>query len=274
MSKAEREAQIYSRLDGTTFPLERYSLAELRGITLFYNMNIGNLGNKRKSDLIKAIGANVKYKARIRRSEQRQIAAQTLEERREEKKRQVIEAREQREIEQELQTRQTIGDAVMEKGLRTPDTDIDWYAEELRAELSFVDAKIDTDDIKMGDFLFFDYDARFPERYEYWDKRPLAFMLGLIDDNKILGYNVHYLNPDYRDTISESLLNNTAIDASSLPKKGLHSYIIGNMINIYRIPANPGEYRDIAKLVTEDFVRRDTGFSVDLQTVWDDTTNN
>ena len=54
----------------------------------------------------------------------------------------------------------------MEKGLRTPDTDIDWYAEELRAELSFVDAKIDTDDIKMG-FLFFDYDARFYERYEY-----------------------------------------------------------------------------------------------------------
>ena len=86
MSKAEREAQVYSRLDGTRFPLETYSVVELRGITLFYKMNIGNLGNKRKSDLIKAISANVKYKAKTRRVEQRQIASETLEERREKKR--------------------------------------------------------------------------------------------------------------------------------------------------------------------------------------------
>ena len=28
------------------------------------------------------------------------------------------------------------------------------------------------------------------------DKRPLVFMLGMIDGIKILGYNVYYLNPD------------------------------------------------------------------------------
>ena len=67
MSKAEREAQVYSRLDGTTRPLETYSVVELRGITLFYKMNIGNLGNKRKSDLIKAISANVEEKRKRER---------------------------------------------------------------------------------------------------------------------------------------------------------------------------------------------------------------
>ena len=267
MSKAEREAQVYSRLDGTRFPLETYSVVELRGITLFYKMNIGNLGNKRKSDLIKAISANVKYKAKIRRVEQRKIASETLEERREKKKKQVIEAREQREMEQ-LQAQQTIGDAILEKGVRTSNTGTDWYAEELRFELNESNARIDAEDIIMGDFLFFGYDARFPEKYEYYDRRPLAFMLKVVDDNKILGYNIHYLNPGYRGGISESMLNKTAIDVRGLPEKGLHSYIIGNMNNIYRIPRNVGEYRDIAKLVTEDFIDND-GVKYDINAVWD-----
>ena len=268
MSKAEREAQVYSRLDGTRFPLETYSVVELRGITLFYKMNIGNLGNKRKSDLIKAISTNVKYKARIRRVEQRQIVAETLEERREKKKREVIEAREQREMEQLLGSQQTIGAAILEKGVRTFNTDTDWYAEELRFELNESNAQIDADDIRMGDFLFFGYDARFPEKYEYYDRRPLAFMLKLVDDNKILGYNIHYLNPSYRGAISESMLNKKVVDVGDLPEKGLHSYIIGNMNNIYRIPRNVGEYRDIAKLVTENFVDVN-GQKYDINAVWD-----
>ncbi len=268
MSKAEREAQVYSRLDGTTRPLETYSVVELRGITLFYKMNIGNLGNKRKSDLIKAISANVKYKAKTRRVEQRQIAAETLEERREKKKREVIEAREQREMEQLLRSQQTIGDAILEKGVRTSNTYPDWYAEELRFELNQSNTQIDTDDIRMGDFLFFGYDARFPERYKYYDRRPLAFMLKVVDDNKILGYNIHYLNPSYRGTISESMLNKKVVDVGDLPEKGLHSYIIGNMSNIYRIPRNVGEYRDIAKLITEDFVDENGG-KYDINAVWD-----
>ena len=151
---------------------------------------------------------------------------------------------------------------------RTSNTYPDWYAEELRFELNQSNTQIDTDDIRMGDFLFFGYDARFPERYKYYDRRPLAFMLKVVDDNKILGYNIHYLNPSYRGTISESMLNKKVVDVGDLPEKGLHSYIIGNMSNIYRIPRNVGEYRDIAKLVTEDFVDENGG-KYDINAVWD-----
>ena len=93
-------------------------------------------------------------------------------------------------------------------------------------------------------------------------------MLKVVDDNKILGYNIHYLNPSYRGGISESMLNKEVVDVSDLPKKGLHSYIIGNMNNIYRIPRNVGEYRDIAKLVTENFVDAN-GLKYDINAVWD-----
>ena len=55
MNKAEREAQIYIRTDPTRKSLEKFSVPELRGITLGYRMRIGNLATKRKADLIKAI---------------------------------------------------------------------------------------------------------------------------------------------------------------------------------------------------------------------------
>ena len=67
MNQAEREAQIYIRLDATRNALEKFSVAELRGITLGYDMRISNLGTKRKADLIKAIRSNTKYKADIRK---------------------------------------------------------------------------------------------------------------------------------------------------------------------------------------------------------------
>tara|TARA_B000000609_G_scaffold17520_1_gene10808 strand:- start:745 stop:1551 length:807 start_codon:yes stop_codon:yes gene_type:complete len=265
MSKAEREAQIYSRLDGTTRPLETYSVVELRGITLFYKMNIGNLGNKRKSDLIKAISNNSKYRAKTRRVEQRKIASETLEERREEKKKQVVEAREQREMEQLLQPQQTIGDAILEKGIRTADADSDWYAEELKAELSLANTEIDVDEIRVGDFLFFGYTAKFPERYEYYDRRPLALILEMKND-KILGCNVHYLNPAIRGGFARSMLNKSAIQVPKSFYKTLHSYFYGNIGSVYRIPQ--GEYGDIAKLVTEDFIDSN-GDKYDINAVWD-----
>ena len=40
------------------------------------------------------------------------------------------------------------------------------------------------------------------------------------------------------------------------------------MNNIYRIPRNVGEYRDIAKLVTENFVDVN-GLKYDINAVWD-----
>ena len=67
MSKAERAAEVYRRLDATSRSLENFSVAELGGITLGYDIKISNLGSKRKSDLIKAIRSNSKYRKDLRR---------------------------------------------------------------------------------------------------------------------------------------------------------------------------------------------------------------
>tara|TARA_B100001287_G_scaffold214944_1_gene183818 strand:- start:1348 stop:2145 length:798 start_codon:yes stop_codon:yes gene_type:complete len=264
MNKAEREAQIYIRTDPTRKSLEKFSVPELRGITLGYRMRIGNLATKRKADLIKAIQANSKYQTDLRRREKRNELKR--------KEKENLE-REQRRIEQELQAQETIGDIIMQTANYTTFTDADWYANELRSELSLQNAQIGISDIQIGDFLFFNYSARFPQNYKYWDKRPLSFMLGVLDDGKLLGCNVHYLNPEIRDGFAESMLNKTAIDVPKVFEKTLHSYFKTNMSTIFRIPKRPGEYGDIARLITENFVRGNTGFSADLQTVWDSTNN-
>ncbi len=64
MSKAERAAEVYRRLDATSRSLENFSVAELGGITLGYDIKISNLGSKRKSDLIKVLGRG-KLKAKV-----------------------------------------------------------------------------------------------------------------------------------------------------------------------------------------------------------------
>ena len=275
MSKAEREAEVYRRLDATSRPLENFSVAELGGITLGYDIKISNLGGKRKSDLIKAIRSNSKYKKDIRRKTIKDIEPLVQELSRQQKEREDISKPEQsfEETVLESQSQQTIGDTIIQTANYTTFTDSDWYANELRSELSLQNTEIGISDIQIGDFLFFNYSARFPQNYKYWDKRPLSFMLGVLDDGKLLGCNVHYLNPEIRDGFAESMLNKTAIDVPKVFEKTLHSYFKTNMSTIFRIPRKPGEYGDIARLITEDFVRGDTGFSADLQTVWDSTNN-
>ena len=264
MNQAEREAQIYIRLDATRNALEKFSVAELRGITLGYKIRVGNLATKRKADLIRSIRNNPQYQKDLRAKQKRDQLSKEAEE---------SLKKEQKRIEQELQAQETIGDIIMQTANYTTFTDADWYANELRSELSLQNAQIGISDIQIGDFLFFNYSARFPQNYKYWDKRPLSFMLGVLDDGKLLGCNVHYLNPEIRDGFAESMLNKTAIDVPKVFEKTLHSYFKTNMSTIFRVPRKPGEYGDIARLITENFVRGDTGFSADLQTVWDSTTN-
>ena len=275
MSKAEREAEVYRRLDATSRPLENFSVAELGGITLGYDIKISNLGGKRKSDLIKAIRSNSKYKKDIRRKTIKDIEPLVQELSRQQKEREDISKPEQsfEETVLESQSQQTIGDTIIQTANYTTFTDSDWYANELRSELSLQNTEIGISDIQIGDFLFFNYSARFPQNYKYWDKRPLSLMLGVLDDGKLFGCNVHYLNPEIRDGFAESMLNKTAIDVPKVFEKTLHSYFKTNMSTIFRIPKRPGEYGDIARLITENFVRGDTGFSADLQTVWDSTNN-
>ena len=280
MSKAERAAEVYRRLDATSRSLENFSVTELGGITLGYDIKISNLGSKRKSDLIKAIRSNSKYRKDLRRKTRGDIDPLVKELRRQD-----IEKRDltrllrddsdlyadepedlaEQDFLDEAETQTSIAYDIMEKANRTSATGPDWYANELRSELSLADAEMGVNEIRVGDFLFFGYTARYPERYPYYDRRPLAYIMEMKND-KMLGCNVHYLNPEIRDGFAESMLNKSAIQVPAVFKKTIHSYFYTNISGVYRIPE--GEYGDIARLVTEDFVDSD-GEKYDINAVWD-----
>ena len=278
MSKAERAAEVYRRLDATSRALENFSVAELGGITLGYDIKISNLGSKRKSDLIKAIRSNSKYRKDIRRKTREDIEPLVKEFRDVETARRdvtrLLNRPEPEEIakqdfldEVELEDKETdISYTIMERANQTSNTDADWYAKELSSELSLAGREMGVNDLRPGDFVFFGYNARYSERYPYYDRRPLAFILDMKGD-KMLGCNVHYLNPDIRDSFAQTMINKTAIEVPGPFKKTLHSYFYSNISGIvYSIPEN--EYGDIARLVTENFVDPD-GMSVDINAVWD-----
>jgi len=255
---------------GNIFPLTSYDKDELIGITFFYGIWMGNPNNKSKKQLIKAIQTNKEYQKRIRREERnprvnsalKRAANKVIKELRQEAR--LEELAEQDFIEEPvIQT--SIAYDIMEKANRTTSTGPDWYANELRSELSLADAEMGVNEIRVGDFLFFGYTARYPERYPYYDRRPLAYIMEMKND-KMLGCNVHYLNPEIRDGFAESMLNKSAIQVPAVFKKTIHSYLYTNISGVYRIPE--GEYGDIARLVTEDFVDSD-GEKYDINAVWD-----
>ena len=154
---------------------------------------------------------------------------------------------------------------IIERANVTASTGTNWYANELRTELTSAGAEMIVSEIRVGDFIFFEYFAEYPQRYPYYDRRPLAFIMEMKND-KMLGCNVHYLNPDVRDGFAESMLNKSAIQVPTVFSKTIHSYFYTNISNVFRIPE--GEYGDIARLVTEDFVDAD-GEKYDITAVWD-----
>ena len=84
-------------------------------------------------------------------------------------------------------------------------------------------------------------------------------------EDKLLGGNLHYLNPDYRDGIAKSLINKVG---AILPKKTLHRYFFSNIGDIFIIPPDPEEYASVAELVTENFSNK-YGQKVSAQKAWD-----
>ena len=72
-----------------------------------------------------------------------------------------------------------------------------------------------------------------------------------LQEDKILGGNLHYLNPDYRDGGAKGLINKTS---AILPKKTLHRYFYSNIGDIFIIPPDPEEYASVAQLVLRIFL--------------------
>ena len=137
----------------------------------------------------------------------------------------------------------------------------DWYANELYTELSEV---AETRFPEIGELCFFSYTASFPEKYPFYDRRPLVYVMDFQQD-KMLGGNLHYLNPDYRDGVAKGLVNKTSL---ILPKKTLHRYFYSNIGDIFIIPPDPEEYESVAQLVTENFSDK-YGQKVSAQKAWD-----
>ena len=155
----------------------------------------------------------------------------------------------------------TIGERIRERAQGIANTGPDWFANELYTELSEV-AQVRLPEV--GELCFFSYTAQFPEKYPYYDRRPLVYVMDLQED-KILGGNLHYLNPSYRSVVAQNLVNTVG---SILPKKTLHRYFIANMGDTYIIPPDPEEYKSIAGLVTEKFSDK-YGQKTSPQKAWD-----
>ena len=155
----------------------------------------------------------------------------------------------------------TIGENIKERARGVANTGPDWYANELYAELSNV---AETRFPEIGELCFFSYTAQFPDKYPYYDRRPLVYVMDFQED-KLLGGNLHYLNPDYRDGIAKSLINKVG---AILPKKTLHRYFFSNIGDIFIIPPDPEEYESVAQLVTENFSDK-YGQKVSPQKAWD-----
>ena len=155
----------------------------------------------------------------------------------------------------------TIGEDIREKAQSVAVTNADWFANQLSSELS---QSAETRFPEVGELCYFSYTASFPEKYPFYDRRPLVYVMDIQKD-KILGGNLHYLNPSYRGTIAKNLINRVG---AILPKKTLHRYFFSNIGNIFIIPPDPEEYESVAQLVTENFSNK-YGQKVSAQKAWD-----
>jgi len=233
-------------------PLERHDTYELQAIAKY--LGVRGYTKLNKEDLLLIIRLNPKYdKSYHPKSVKRIRTPIEVEEPIE-----LDEFDEYDEYDDEIKT--TIEERIRQRAIRSPNTDSDWYANQLYMELSEVAEQRFP---RIGEFCYFGYNAAYPDRYDYYDQRPLSYILEYQED-KILGINVHYLNPSYRDSVASSLLNKGG--SAYAPKKTLHSYFISNMDNLFIIPDR--ELEGVARLITERFVDRN-GVKVELQMVWD-----
>ena len=155
----------------------------------------------------------------------------------------------------------TIGETIRKRTQGEANASPDLYANELSSELS---QSAETRFPEVGELCYFSYTASFPEKYPFYDRRPLVYVMDIQED-KILGGNLHYLNPSYRGEIARGLVNKVG---SILPKKTLHRYFISNMGGTFIIPPDPEEYKSIAELVTEKFSDK-YGQKTSPQKAWD-----
>ena len=129
-----------------------------------------------------------------------------------------------------------------------------WYVNQLESALAQVQRRdasaIDTQGVNMGDLVFFGYNPSFAQNYEFWDVQPLAVVIGFYEEG-ILGCNLHYINPDYRDVIANALLNSRG--ESPVPKNSIHRYKYSGVGSMFKVPTSE-DWAAISLLPTEQFI--------------------
>jgi hypothetical protein len=130
----------------------------------------------------------------------------------------------------------------------------DWYVGALEQALSSIQdpdiSESDTGGVSIGDLIFFQYGAKYPEKYEFWDLQPLSYVIEFYPDG-FLGSNLHYINPDYRDAVARSLINSKG--GVTVPKNSIHRYLYSGIGSLYKVPKSE-DWGDIALLPTEKFI--------------------
>ena len=231
----KRKAFFYSRLDGTGKKLERYTLDELRGINLYYEEPWSKISKLKKDQLITNIRGLKGYIDNIKPK------TETVEE---------------PSIAEKIFTRKTAEST-------------DDYANELFQELENYGSQVTSaSEVPPGKLCFFTYSAKWPERYPWYDRRPLAYILEQEGD-RMLGANFHYLRPEISSSLVRSVLNKDNVIYGSMPEKTLHTYLHSNAGGVYVIPEVMEEYIGIARLPTWKFVKGDGLNYADIEAVWD-----
>jgi hypothetical protein len=164
----------------------------------------------------------------------------------------------------------TISEEIKKRAGRMGYKSSDWYTNALMNELAQYQKKdinqLDTNFIIPGDFVFFLYSAKYPQKYKFWDQHPLVYVLEVRPrEGLFLGSNVHYINPSYRGAVAKSYLNKKGV--VNAPRKTLKNYLFGNVVtDFYKIPKD--ELEEISLLPVEKFVDK-RGNSFPKYKVWD-----
>jgi hypothetical protein len=145
-----------------------------------------------------------------------------------------------------------------------------WWTNQLMNELSSYQRKnineFDTNFIVPGDLVFFMYSAKYPQKYDWWDRYPLSYIIEVNPrEGYFIGANLHYLNPQYRGGVAKSLINKSG--SSNAPKKTLHKYLFSGVVTeMFKVPKT--EWVGVSLLPTEKFVDK-KGQNVPKYRVWD-----
>jgi len=146
----------------------------------------------------------------------------------------------------------------------------DWYTNRLMNELEDYQKKnfnqFDTNFIVPGDLIFFLYSAKYPQKYKFWDRHPLVYVMEVHPSKGLFfGANVHYLSPSYRAGVTKSFLNKEG--EANAPRKTLKNYLFANVVSdLYKVPED--DWGGVSLLPTESFVDS-RGQSIPKQNVWD-----